>query len=225
MLGQNVLSENYYYEFKYYALFSSILKTQKLFFKLLPSQLLFFLAGCLGVLVIQHLFFTQNEISAFKTKDIIFYFFTQCEDPDYFIFKNAKCEAKVKQKENSGYTNLKNHLRSCVGKDFEDIYLDILKSCKSKGRLEAFGFIILRCILKRNLPLSEVDNVETRKTLRKYILALTPLVEEAIAKRLPIHELMVQLSQQKAAARPVKENATRWSSKFFFCGNSRTFLS
>lgn len=141
---------------------------------------------------------------SFKSKDLILYFYDQCEDPEYYICKNTKCGSKQKQKTNTGYTNLKNHLRSCVGANFEDIYKEILQSCKDKGRLDSYGFInrretevyeILSWIIRRNHPLSEVDDEETRemlktkpissKTLRKYILALTPHVEKVISADLP----------------------------------------
>ena len=76
-----------------------------------------------------------------KPKEIIEFFFTQCDDKNFFQCKNPKCRGKAKQKVNTGYTNLKNHLRSCVGQDFEKIFLDIVKSCKQRGRLDSYGFI------------------------------------------------------------------------------------
>ena len=118
--------------------------------------------------------------------------------------QQSKCGTRKKQKVNTGYTNLKNHLRSCVGDDFQQIYRDLLKSSKGKGRLDRFGFIntrekevykVLEWIVMRNHPLSEVDNELTRsilttkpicsKTLRKCILALTPHVEKSIVEDLP----------------------------------------
>lgn len=139
----------------------------------------------------------------YKQKDLIAYFFTQCEDPDYYICNNPKCKAKCKQQVKTGYTNLKNHLRSCIG-DFESTYSNLLQSCKEKGRLDSYGFInsrekevfqLLRWIVMRNMPLAELDNELSRDlfntkpisstTMRKYILALTPHVEKEIADHLP----------------------------------------
>jgi hypothetical protein len=106
-----------------------------------------------------------------KPKEMIEYFFSQCNDKILFLCNDPKCGGKVKQKLNTGYTNLKNHLRSCVGKDFEQIYLDIVKSCKQKGRLDSYGFVnerekegfkILNWIVQRNQPLNEINNEITR---------------------------------------------------------------
>ena len=139
-----------------------------------------------------------------KPKELIQYFFTQCEDKNYFLCNNPKCEGKVKQQVNTGYTNLKNHLRSCIGQDFEQIYMDLVKSCKKKGRLDSYGFMneresevhrLLEWIVMGNQPLAELDNDLSRglfktkpissKTMRKYILTLTPHVEKSIADNLP----------------------------------------
>jgi hypothetical protein len=65
------------------------------------------------------------------------YSFTQSNDKNYFLCNDPKCGGKV----NTAYTNLKMHLRSCVGKDFEQIYLDIVISCKQKGCLDSYGFV------------------------------------------------------------------------------------
>lgn len=138
------------------------------------------------------------------SKEVINYFYTKCEGEDYYICKNVNCKSKQKQQQKSGYTNLQNHLRTCIGPNFQDIYLDLVKSSKNKGRLESHGFIsrrqievfnILNWIIMRNLPISEVDDKDTRsilntkpissKTLRKYILALTPHVEKVISEELP----------------------------------------
>jgi hypothetical protein len=89
---------------------------------------------------------------------------------------------------------------SCIGDNFLGIYHDLVKSSKDKWRLNSYGFInkqekevynVINWIVDRNQPISEVDNVVTRdmlktkpicsKTLRKYILALTPNVEKAIS--------------------------------------------
>jgi hypothetical protein len=98
-----------------------------------------------------------------KPKEMIEYFFTQCDDKNIFLCNNPKCGGKVKQKINTGYTNLKDNLRSCVGQDFEQMFLDIVKSCKQKGRLDSYGFVnererevfkILNWVVQRNQPLN-----------------------------------------------------------------------
>ena len=78
------------------------------------------------------------SMPVYKQKDVIDYFFTQCKDKDFYVCNNPKCGSRKKQKENSGYTNLKNHLRSCVGNDFKQMYIDILKSSKVKGSLHIY---------------------------------------------------------------------------------------
>lgn len=141
---------------------------------------------------------------SYLKKDMIDYFFTQCEDKDFYICNNPKCKSKCKQQEKTGYTNLKNHLRSCIGESYESVYVGLLKTSKDKGRLDSYGFVnkremevykLLQWIVMRDQPLSELDNELSRdlfrtkpissKTMRKYILALTPLVEKAIAEDLP----------------------------------------
>jgi hypothetical protein len=139
-----------------------------------------------------------------QMKEVIAYFFTPCANPDFYMCKNTKCQSIQKQKKSTGYTNLKNHLRSCIGDNFLGFYDDLVKSSKDKGRLDSYGFInkrekevydLINWIVDRNQPISEVDNVVTRemfktkpicsKTLRKYILALTPNVEKVISEDLP----------------------------------------
>ena len=140
----------------------------------------------------------------FQMKEVIAYFFTPCADADFYMCNNPQCKSIQKQKKSTGYTNLKNHLRSCIGDNFLGIYDNLVKSSKDKGRLDSYGFInnrekevynIINWIVDRNQPISEVDNAVTRnmfktkpicsKTLRKYILALTPYVEKAIDEDLP----------------------------------------
>jgi len=132
------------------------------------------------------------------------YFFTQCENKDFYICNNEKCSVKIKQKLNSGYTNLKNHVEKCTGKDYLEIYNEVCKICKSEEDLQAFGYVnsrekdvyaLLEWITQRNIPLSKLDNTITRsmlktkpltsKTMRKYILSLLPYVENKIASVLP----------------------------------------
>jgi hypothetical protein len=148
----------------------------------------------------------QMEKAAIKVqmKEVITYFFTPCANPDFYICKNTKYQSIQKQKKSTGYTNLKNHLCSCIGDNFLGIYHDLVKSSKDKGRLDSYGFIkkqekevydLINWIVDCNQPISEVDNVVTRdmfktkpicsKTLRKYLLALSPNVEKVISKDLP----------------------------------------
>jgi len=57
------------------------------------------------------------------------YFFTQCENKDFYICNNEKCSAKIKQKLNLGYTN---HVKKCTGKDYLEIYNEVCNTCKSE---------------------------------------------------------------------------------------------
>lgn len=107
-------------------------------------------------------------------------------------------QAKTK---NEYRTNLKNHLCTCIGSNFQKLYNDNVKFCKNKGRLDSYGFInqkenevfqILNWNIMRSHPISEYDNeitlgmLKTKsisgKTLRKYILAF---VENALSQDLP----------------------------------------
>ena len=72
-----------------------------------------------------------------KPKDMIKFFFSPCEDKDYHVCK--KCKSKFKQKQNTGFSNLKNHLISCVGKNFQENYEETAVSNIALGRLESFG--------------------------------------------------------------------------------------
>ena len=99
----------------------------------------------------------MTKTISYKQKDLIAYFFTRCEDPDYYICNNPKCQAKCKQRVKTGYTNLKKHLRSCMGDNFESNYCDFLKSSEETGRLQEV-YKLLRWIVMRNMALSELDN-------------------------------------------------------------------
>jgi hypothetical protein len=116
----------------------------------------------------------------------------------------SKVWGEGQAKIHTGYINLKNHLKSCLGQDFEQTYLDIVKSCKQKGRFVSDGFVnerqrevfkILNWIVQQNQLLCEIDNEIIQDMLnvspysarlfKIYILSLTPLVEKAIAEQLP----------------------------------------
>lgn len=138
---------------------------------------------------------------------LIEFFFERTEDPTLFRCRNAKCgDRTYKQRSGSGYTNLRNHLRTCIGPNFEDVY----KSSSGQRTLEQLGLTnrrdrevhdLIDWIVSRNQPFSEVDHEVTRrvlrsericsKTIRKYILNLVPIVEKNIAKELPAHLALI----------------------------------
>lgn len=145
-----------------------------------------------------------------NTAELIKFFFEQHEtEKSLYYCQNEKCKPRrgraakaYRNVQRRGYTNLRNHLRSCVGEDYEQVYLDHLK--KAGGVLDSFcfsssrdndAFKLIEWVVMRNQPICEVDNSITRglmnvsplssKTLRKYILSLVPLVEDAIKERLP----------------------------------------
>lgn len=140
---------------------------------------------------------------------IKFYFDKSKTESNTYYCRNAKCmsiRGKVpkgyKQEKNKGFTNLRNHLRSCVGPDFEETYLKNLRD--AGGCMDNFCFNskrdndvfkIIQWVIMRNQPLTEVDDPLTRdlfhvshissKTLRNYILSLVPVVEENVRRELP----------------------------------------
>lgn len=145
-----------------------------------------------------------------NTNDLIKFFYRQSpDDPSVYYCRNAKCVPKqghngkaYKQKPNSGWTNLRNHLRVCVGPNFEDVYRE--HEAQAGGNIDGFFFNstrdsevfqLLEWLVMRNQPLSELDNDLTRRlvkakpihsqTMRKYILNMVPLVERAVTTELP----------------------------------------
>lgn len=136
---------------------------------------------------------------------LVTFFFRQSEnDSSLYFCRNEKCKPKrgkklkgYKQHPGKGYTNLRNHLRSCIGENFEQVYRDHIR--KSGGTLDNYCFSstrdsevykLLEWVIMRSHPLCEVDSPLTisllnmkplsSKTLRKYILSLVPLVENEI---------------------------------------------
>jgi hypothetical protein len=106
-----------------------------------------------------------------EMKNIIQFYFDNGEDPELYFCRNEICQKKIKQKSNSGYSNLKAHLTSCIGPNFEAAYADLCKTDETK-QLRSFGFInsrakemadLIEWIVMRNIPLSEIDNAITRK--------------------------------------------------------------
>ena len=145
-----------------------------------------------------------------NTQELVRFFFKQ-DESDYSLYycQNEKCKPRRGRKakgykcvKGRGYTNLKNHLRTCIGEDYEQVYLDHLRKaggvldnyCFSSAR-DKDAFKLIEWVIMRNQPISEVDDPLTRslfnvspicsKSLREYILSLTPLVENEIKKRLP----------------------------------------
>ena len=145
-----------------------------------------------------------------KNESICKFFFSRCPDNACFYYcRNEKCKAKpgrpakrYKQVPGTGWTNLINHLRSCVGPNYETIYNDHVT--KAPGNIDGFfygsprdsdAYQLIEWVIMRNQPLSEVDNELTRailkckpmssKSLRKYILAMIPVVERRIHDEIP----------------------------------------
>lgn len=145
-----------------------------------------------------------------ETSDLVKFYFRQCSDnPSYYYCRNDKCQAKsgqpakaYKQKPGSGWTNLRQHLRACVGADYDKLYQERLE--KSGGTISGYFlasprdtdvYQVIEWIVMRNQPISEIDNYLTRaifrtkplssKSIRKYILSMVPLVEGAVIAELP----------------------------------------
>jgi hypothetical protein len=124
-----------------------------------------------------------------------------------FAYKCKKCERMMRQKKNSGFSNLRNHLTSCVGKNFEMELQQLLAhsnpttSSSSQTRVQQYFQPIyssrevdvykwIEWVVMRHKPLSKVDDSLTRegmkysavtsKSIKKYILQLTPLIEAKI---------------------------------------------
>jgi hypothetical protein len=110
---------------------------------------------------------------------------------------------KTKAK-SGGWTNLLSHLRSCVGKDYEQLFAELEKLKASK---EGVGYFVrisnrekemfkwIEFVVMKNLPVSIVDCPYTRditrlkkvsaQTLRCHILELLSVVKETIQAELP----------------------------------------
>jgi hypothetical protein len=139
---------------------------------------------------------------------LIKFFFDEVENrPHYYKCKNEKCSnAKpLKQNIQKGYTNLKNHLRGCIGPDYEDQYLALVGNSNNRDSGPMLGFVVnekersiyqwMEWIVMRDQPLSELDNELTRrlskgksvssKSMRKYILSVTESVEQSVAADIP----------------------------------------
>jgi BED zinc finger len=140
---------------------------------------------------------TPSSESIPSSKELCQYFFLP---PEGNVWQCKKCN-KVKLK-NGGWTNLLNHLKSCVGTDFRMEYRRVQKSTggvingyflkMSNAEKEMFDWIEL--LVMNNFPLTFVDCPLIRrqsklrsvcsKTVRKHILALCDVVKETIVTKL-----------------------------------------
>ena len=136
-----------------------------------------------------------------NTQLIKFFLRQSPTDSSLYYCLNEKCKQKrgqnpkaYKQVPNKGYSNLRIHLRACVGDDFEENYLTHLRD--AGGVLESYFyssqkdrdiFRIIEWTIMRDQPISEIDDPITRsilsvklicsKSLRKYIFSLVPTVQ------------------------------------------------
>lgn len=147
-----------------------------------------------------------------KRRDMVHYFFfkpsskKRTEDQKW---QCKKCEElKIR---NGGWTNLLNHIGSCVGGDYETQYDHVLASAGPGGmtdyfevqlspaETEMFGWIEL--LVVKNLPLSYVDcplirknsklGPKCSKTVQKYIFALVNVVRDKIKRKLPSEKFVI----------------------------------
>ena len=141
----------------------------------------------------------RRKLTIDETRDLIKFYFEPSDGQDYWTCRNESCRKKYKQATGSGYTNLKKHLSSCVG-DYLTPWQNATNS--SRGSLVKFlkqdeqdVFDLIIWIVHENLPLALIEHActrkvlkckpPTRKTLRKYILQITNLVEKKVAEELP----------------------------------------
>lgn len=140
----------------------------------------------------------------YDSKELIDFFFSKCSDPSLYLCRNEKCgNAKsYKQAPKSGFSNLRSHLLSCIGPNYEQIFREQKTRCN--GTLDSFSFVnnrdshvfdLLEWVIMRNQPLTEIDDPITQrhfnkqrissKSLRKYILNLTHVTEEKVVAEIP----------------------------------------
>ena len=135
-----------------------------------------------------------------SSKSICEYFYAQVKKNEWQCKKCLKLKSK-----NGGWTNLLSHIRTCVGSDYESVYLEHKKVASKMGaisgyfvRLSEFEKEIyswIRFIVMKNLPVSFVDCSYTRdisrlkplsgKSLRRHILSLRDVLKETLSKELP----------------------------------------
>ena len=142
---------------------------------------------------------------------ITFFFEKSANDTTSFKCRNEKCIARTnrnsnrrlyKQSESSGFTNLKNHLRSCIGPNYLEIYNN--RKNLAGGFIDGYFFAsprdadvfqLIEWMIMRNHSFAEVDDILTRnlmkvkplssKLLRKLVSSMTPLVEKTVKQHLP----------------------------------------
>ena len=139
-------------------------------------------------------------------KQIVQYFFTKAaDDATNKTWVCKKCEKP--RKTSNGWTNLVNHLNTCVGPNYKDQLSKHLrlqgKAVKKQASIDNFivsnekerrAHQIIQWIACRNMPLSEIDNPLTRsilgpdpfcsRTIRKWTVATAKETEGNIAKTL-----------------------------------------
>ena len=141
-----------------------------------------------------------------SSKSICEYFYAQLRKHEWQCKKCLKLKSK-----NGGWTNLLSHIRTCVGSDYETVYLEHKKNASMTGAMS--GYVVrvsdsekeiyswIRFVVMKNLPVSFVDCTYTRdisrlkhisgKTLRHYILSLRDVLKEALRKELPSRFVVV----------------------------------
>jgi hypothetical protein len=123
-----------------------------------------------------------------------------------------QCKKCLKTKsKNGGWTNLLSHLRTCVGANYESIFLDSKKVAGSSNTMDGFFVCVsdrekemhqwIQFIVMKNLPVSFVDCSYTRelariksvcgRTLRGNLLSLRDVMKDAIRQELPSRFVIV----------------------------------
>jgi len=132
------------------------------------------------------------------------FFFDQAPGGDKNLWTCKKCSKNRRTK--NGWTNLISHLKTCVGPDYLTMVASHLREQQQKGTkkqaaIDAFlisnekerrAHQIMEWMVRRNMPLSEIDNTLTRgilapepfcsKSMKKWILNTAKQTEETIAK-------------------------------------------
>ena len=138
--------------------------------------------------------------SIINNKSICQYYFVVVSPRQW---KCKKCK-RLKTK-NGGWTNLLNHVRTCIGDDYEKVYEAGRKEQRNGGiqgfvltigNLEREMFDWIEFVVMKSLPIGFVDCPYTRrvmksmktvsgKTLRQHILSLTDVMRQKIKDELP----------------------------------------
>ncbi|GMF22746.1 unnamed protein product [Phytophthora fragariaefolia] len=150
---------------------------------------------------------SKSRFKISRVPELVRFYFTITAD-DGVVFSCNNWPSTLTNAVNSGYTNLRKHLRKCVGNDFEDKYAVAVKARRNGLGFEVIEYVAERdlvvfrwieWVLMRNMPLSEVDNPLTRSLTginssehissdspSRYLTFLVPLVETEIAYILPV---------------------------------------